>query len=112
MGIQQTKTPNTIFPDVPRETPMIGKDGKATEPWLKYFDQLTVLLQQYFRNEGFAMPKLSATNIGNIGNTNASVGNIIYDSTNNLFKGILLVTPGTPLTPPVTVTKTFTLTLT
>lgn len=106
----QKKLPTTVFPDLPREHPMTEKDGRMTDVWALYFDQLTLSLQTYFRNEGFRMPPLPDTDIASIGNTNQSVGNIIYDSTNNVFKGILLVTPGTPLVPPVTITKTFTLT--
>ena len=110
MGVPQVKLPTTTFPDVPREVPFVDKSGNVNDLWLSYFDQLTLTLQTIFRNEGFAMPQLPATSIAELGDTNASVGNIIYDSTNNLFKGILFVTPGTPLVPPVTITKTFTLT--
>jgi hypothetical protein len=106
----QTPKPKAIFPDMPRKTPLANKDGMISAEWENYIDQMTLALQTFFKPEGFVMPPLSASDIASLGNTNASVGNIIYDNTNQEFKGILLVTPGTPTTAPVTITKTFTLT--
>lgn len=100
------KKPTAIFPDLPREAPMVDKDGMMSEIWQFYFDQMTLALQTNFKPEGIVVPQETAANIALLGNTNASVGNIIYDSTNNVFKGILLVSAGPPV---VTTTKTFTL---
>ena len=52
------------------------------------------------------MPPKPASEIASLGNISESIGNILYDSTNNQFKGIILVSLGPPI---VTTTKTFTL---
>ena len=103
----QTRKPQAIFPDLPRSNQIVDKDGYLNSDWQLFFSQLVMALQTNFKPEGIVVPPLSAANIANLGNTTASVGNIIYDTTNNLFKGIELVTLGPPV---VTITKTFTLT--
>lgn len=103
----QTRQQQAIFPDLPRDDKIVDAKGELTAHWKLYFDQLTMALQTNYKPEGIVVPPLSATNIGNLGNTNGSIGNIIYDNTNNVFKGILLVSLGPPV---VTTTKTFTLT--
>lgn len=102
----QTRKQQAIFPDLPRDTQMVDKNGIITAPWLLYFQQLTMALQTNYKPEGLVIPPKTAAEIADLGNVSASIGNIIYDTTNNLFKGIELVT----LNPLVTVTKTFTLT--
>jgi hypothetical protein len=103
----QTRKQQAIFPDLPRETQVVDKNGEITAVWSLFFQQLVMALQTNFKPEGIVVPPQSATNITNIGNTSGSIGNIIYDSTNNQFKGIILVSLGPPI---VTATKTFTIT--
>lgn len=105
-----TQTLKTLCPDLPRDMQIADTNGKLTAIWALFFQQLTTALQTNFKSEGFVIPPLSDTNIDNLGDTDASVGNIIYDSVNKVFKGIVLVTEGSPNVPPVTATKTFTLT--
>ena len=105
--MSQSRQQQAIFPDLPRDNQMVDKDGNITSAWALYFQQLTQALQTNLKPEGFVIPPLSAANIGNLGQSSASIGNIIYDNTNNLFKGIVLVSLGPPI---VTLTKTFTLT--
>lgn len=103
----QTRKPQAIFPDLPRDPQVINlQNGELTPAWHLFFDQFVSALQTNFKPEGFVMPPLSATNIANLGNISAAIGNIIYDSTNNQFKGIVVSSVGPPL---VTTTKTFTL---
>jgi len=89
----QTSKPIALFPDVPRQTPFIGENGMVHELWLQYFDQLTIRLQTILRPEGFAIPQQTAANIALlVANENSippynPTGYIIYDSTNNAFKG-------------------------
>jgi hypothetical protein len=96
-----------IFPDLPRDDQIVGKDGNITSSWKLYFQQLTMALQTNFKPEGLVIPPKIASEIADLGNISESIGNIIYDSTNNQFKGIVLVSLGPPI---VTITKTFTLT--
>jgi hypothetical protein len=102
-----TRKPDSIIPDLPRSNQVVDENGTLTIPWQLFFDQLIFALQTNLKPEGFVMPPVTAANIAMLGNTSASIGNILYDSTNNLFKGIELVTLGPPV---VTITKTFTLT--
>ena len=96
-----------IFPDLPRADPLVDKEGNIMPSWRLYFQQLTMALQTNFKPEGIVVPPQDATNIALLGDTSASIGNIIYDSTNNEFKGIVVVSMGPPI---VTATKTFTIT--
>lgn len=96
-----------IFPDLPREKQMVDKEGNITPAWDLFFQRLVLSLQTNYKPEGIVVPPLSASNIGDLGNTQGAIGNIIYDSTNNQFKGIVLVSLGPPI---MTVTKTFTIT--
>lgn len=102
----QRKKQQAIFPDTPRDKNMVDKDGNITQHWDLYFQQLSMALQTNFKPEGIVVPPKEAVDIAGLGNTSGSIGNIIYDSTNNEFKGIVVVTMGPPI---VTVTKTFTL---
>ncbi len=86
MDVLQTKLPTTIFPDLPRETPLVDKNGKMNDLWLLYFDQLTLTLQTMFRNEGFALPQLPNASINMLTGTQ-SIANIIYNSTVPSFQG-------------------------
>lgn len=79
MGIQQSKLPTTIFPDVPRETPLVDKNGRMHDLWQQYFDQLTLTLQTIFRNEGFSIPQLPSASIALL-TGEQSVGSIIYNT--------------------------------
>ncbi len=96
-----------IFPDLPRDDKMVDKMGNVTSPWKLYFQQLTMALQTNFKPEGIVVPPKIASEIAQLGDASVSIGNIIYDSTNNQFKGIVVSSLGPPI---VTVTKTFTLT--
>ena len=75
-----------IIPDMPRETPFVDDKGFMTDEWKLYFDQLTVNLQTYFKSEGFVIPPLIASNIALLTGAQSN-NNIVYDSTNNAFKG-------------------------
>lgn len=102
----QTRKQQAIFPDLPRDDQIIDRNGKITDHWRLYFEQMTLALQTNFKPEGIVIPPQTATNIANLGNLSASIGNIIYDTTDNAFKGIILTSIGPPI---VTATKTFVL---
>lgn len=78
--------PIALFPDMPRDTPLVDSNGYMTDEWQLYFDNLTVNLQTNFKPEGFVIPPLIATNIALLTGA-ASNNNVVYDSTNNAFKG-------------------------
>ncbi len=103
----QTSKQSAIFPDLPRGDQIVDSNGNITSDWKLYFQQLTMALQTNLKPEGFVMPPKPASEIALLGNADVSIGNIIYDNTNQAFKGILLVSLGPPI---VTITKTFTLT--
>jgi len=89
----------SIIPDLPRGSNLIDKDGRLTAEWALFLDKLISALQGTLNQEGLAVPPQTAANIALLTGT-ASLGNILYDSTNNSFRGNL--GPG--------VWKTFTLT--
>lgn len=103
----QTIHQQAIFPDLPRDNKLVDREGNVTAEWQLFFTRLIMSLQTNFKPEGFVIPPKSAADIADLGNVNESIGNIVYDNTNNIFKGILLVSLGPPV---VTITKTFTLT--
>jgi hypothetical protein len=96
-----------IFPDLPRSEQIVDKLGNITADWRLYFQQLTMALQTNFKPEGLVIPPKIASDIAELGDITAAIGNIIYDTTNNQFKGIVLTSIGPPV---MTMTKTFTLT--
>lgn len=103
-----TRKQVAIFPDLPRSDQMWDvKTGKITPAWQLYFQQLTMALQTNYKPEGIVIPPLAASDIAQLGDVEGAIGNIMYDNTNNQFKGIVLISLGPPI---VTVTKTFTLT--
>lgn len=55
-----------IFPDLPREIPVLDKDGNFSPLWSLGLSSLFQALQENFKNEGILFPRLSATNIANI----------------------------------------------
>lgn len=81
------KTPDlSLVPDIPRGIPIVTESGDMHDLWKLYFDQLSAALTTLFKPEGYVIPPQSATNIANL-TGNPSFNNIIYDSTNNVFKG-------------------------
>lgn len=97
----------SIFPDCPRDPQILDmKTGSINPVWQLFFQQLSQALQTNYKNEGVVLPPLSNDQILGLGDAEQAVGNIFYDKTNKLFKGIVLNTP-LPLT---TTTVTFTTT--
>ena len=122
-----TVNPNNLqalFPDYPRESPLVDKDGNINPVTDLAFGGLFQALQTYFSNEGITFPSLSATNIAAIqavytpfigvplpGNLPDISGQTVFDSTNRVPKQFIITYDGS--TPPNIATaawKTFTLT--
>lgn len=82
------KKPITIFPDIPREIPLVDESKMLTDPWKFFFDQLSAALQINLKPEGFVIPQQSTTNM-NLLTAEQSFRNIIYNSTVNSFYGNL-----------------------
>jgi hypothetical protein len=82
----QVKKQVSIFPDCPRSKKIVDKDGNMNDEWYRFFDQLSLALQTNLTPEGFVMPQQSAANILLLTATQ-SIANILYDSTNDEFKG-------------------------
>lgn len=122
----QTKQPQSIFPDLPRDYPVIDKDGNFSNMWSLGFSSLFQALQANFKNEGIMLPWLDATQIAAIqaiytpliGSplpTNPPIpdisGQTIFDTTNRVPKVFVITYDGA--TPPNVVTaawKTYTIT--
>lgn len=58
--------PQSIFPDVPRESPAVNENGDFSQLWELSFGQLFQALQTNFKNEGILIPTLTATQIAQI----------------------------------------------
>lgn len=56
----------SIFPDVPRESPAVDKNGNFTELWEIFFGAIAQALQENYKNEGIVFPGLSAANMTTI----------------------------------------------
>ena len=76
----------TLFPSIPRMTPVIAENGLMHPIWQLYFDQVNVAFQTLFKNEGYVIPPQTAAVIAALTGIQ-SYNNIVYDSTNNAFKG-------------------------
>ena len=82
----QQKKPIALFPDVPRDARMMRNDGRMSDDWYTFFDQLILALQTNLKPEGFVIPPQTAANILLLVNESSN-NNIIYDSTINKFRG-------------------------
>lgn len=56
----------TIFPDLPREVPIVGEDGDFSPLWGLGFATLFQALQDNFKSEGIVFPQLSFDDISAI----------------------------------------------
>jgi hypothetical protein len=93
----------SLTPDLPRDPQVVDEKGMLTPIWKTFFEQWIQAMQTNLGPEGFKMPQQSASNIALL-TTVSSLGNILYNSTNNTFMGNLETAPG------VYTWKTFTLT--
>lgn len=50
---------NSIFPDLPRETPVIDDQGNFSQLWSLGFASLFQALQKNYKNEGILIPPLT-----------------------------------------------------
>jgi hypothetical protein len=107
--------PQSIFPDLPREVPVINKDGDFSPLWSLGLSSLFQALQTNFKNEGIIFPNLSASNIADIQslytpyigsplpNTLPDIsGQTVFDTTNRVSKQFVITYDGA--TPPNIVT--------
>lgn len=114
----------SIFPDVPRESPEVDNKGNFTQLWSLFFGALAQALQDNFKNEGIVFPPLNATNIATIqaiytpligsplpSNIPDISGQTVFDSTNRVPKQFIITYDAS--TPPNIISArwwTFTLT--
>jgi hypothetical protein len=73
------KIPNFIYEKA------LDENGYWTKPWQSLWEQLFLNMQNDLSDEGFVMPSQNDTNILLL--TQMRNGTIIYDSTNDEFKG-------------------------
>lgn len=120
----QEKQPQSIFPDYPRERPIVDKTGNLTSTWDMSLNSLYQALQVNFSNEGILFPALTASQIASIQSIYTPLisnplpqdvpdisGKTVFDTTNRVPKQFIITYDGA--TPPNIVTatwKTFTLT--
>lgn len=93
----------SIFPDLPREVPVIDKDGNFSPLWSLGLSSLFQALQENYKNEGIIFPRLSATNIATIqaiytpfigvplpNNIPDISGQTVFDTTNRVSKQFVI----------------------
>ncbi len=110
--------PQSIFPDLPREVPVINKDGDFSPLWSLGISSLFQALQENYKNEGIIFPRLSASNIADIQslytpyigsplpmNLPDISGQTVFDTTNRVSKQFVITYDGA--TPPNIVTATW-----
>lgn len=113
-----TNVPQSIFPDLPRETPVIDDSGNFAPLWSLGFSALFQALQANFKNEGILFPRLTASQIADIQaiytpligsplpqNIPDISGQTIFDTTNRVSKQFVITYDGA--TPPNIVTATW-----
>ena len=106
----QTRKPTSIFPDLPRETPVMDKNGDFNNLWSLGFSSLFQALQKNFSNEGLSLPLLTDTEINSIqalytpyvggsyetlvANLPDNTGKMVFDSVNYLPKVFIIKVSG------------------
>jgi len=99
--------PKSIFPDLPREIPVINEDGDFAPLWSLGLSSLFQALQENFKNEGILFPALSATNIADIQSLYTPYigvplpmglpdisGQTVFDTTNRVSKQFVITYVG------------------
>lgn len=108
----------SIFPDLPREIPVIDKNGDFSPLWSLGISALFQALQENFKNEGILFPRLSAQNIADIQSIYTPLigsplpqnipdisGQTVFDTTNRVSKQFVITYDGS--VPPNIVTATW-----
>ncbi len=103
--------PPSIFPDVPRESPAVDKDGNLSPLWELGLGSLFQALQENYKQEGIIFPRIDATQIAAIQSNYASLigfplpigvpdisGQTVFDTTNRVPKQFIITYDGS--TPP------------
>jgi hypothetical protein len=114
----QTKLPQALFPDMPRENPAIDKNMGFNQTWTLAFSNLFQTLQSNFKNEGFLLPPLNSSQITTIEDIYTSLiggplplnipdisGQTIFDSNTRKPKVFIITYDGA--TPPNIVTASW-----
>lgn len=117
------KKSQSIFPNLPRDNPVIDKDGNFTRTWSLAFSNLFQSLQNNLKNEGFLLPPLTLSQINQIEDIYTTLiggplplnipdisGQTIFDSTDRVPKVFIITYDSS--TPPNILTaswKTYTL---
>lgn len=120
------KQTQSIFPDYPREKPVVDKQGNLAPMWDLSLSSLFQALQINFKNEGIMFPLLTASQISTIqalytpfvgGNYQTMLqslpdisGQTVFDSTNRVPKQFIITFSGSPAIVNSAAWKTFTLT--
>jgi hypothetical protein len=107
--------PKSLFPDYPRESPAVDKNGNFSNLWTLGLGSLFQALQTNFKNEGIVFPNLNANDIADIQslytpfiglplprNLPDISGQTVFDSTNRVSKQFVITYDGA--TPPNIVT--------
>lgn len=102
MTFQMNRFPS-IFPDVPRESPVIDKKGDFTALWSLGLGALFQALQENFSSEGIKWPPLNSDNIDSIQDIYTPLigsplpvgvpdisGKTVFDTTNRIFRGFVI----------------------
>ncbi|TAK83374.1 MAG: hypothetical protein EPO09_21265 [Aquabacterium sp.] len=97
-------TPQSIFPDLPREIPVIdAKTGDFMPLWSLGLSSLFQALQENYKNEGILFPRLTAQNIADIQSIYTPLigatlpinipdisGQTVFDTTNRVSKQFVI----------------------
>lgn len=62
----QAKKKVALFPDFPRHSPAVKKDGTLSDTWHLQLSSLFQALQKNYKNEGLQIPQLDSANIATI----------------------------------------------
>lgn len=113
----------SLFPDYPRETPIVDDKGQLTMLWDLGLGTLFQTLQANYTAQGIKIPQLSATDIASIASVYQQyvtvqlpagipdlTGLMVFDITNNVPKIFIIKYIGTPPTVLSAAWYTFTIT--
>lgn len=105
--INQKRGRQPIFPDIPRESPAVDKNGNFTNLWSLGLGSLFQALQDNYKDEGILFPSLTGTEIATIesiytpligsplpSNTPDISGQTVFDTTNRVPKQFIILYDG------------------
>jgi hypothetical protein len=96
-AVDNSQSVTSLIPSLPLDRKIVDEDGRLTDGWHQFLDQLISSMKLGFSNEGYQMPRLDAANIAFL-TDEQSLARFLMDNTdpNNTAMKVNLNVSGVP----------------